>query len=226
MNLNEFHKRYWQLIEYRREYQQPKKVLKAWDDLSLITETDTFKVIRNTLANYQNPTVLDIGAGNRKLETIISKMRLAVNYKSLDISNTLIHDYFDINDVRGEYDLITLLEIIEHLSLEKFLNYITKVFDLIKKGGTVIISTPNIDHINQLWKQDITHIQQYPGKDIYAILRMTGFKGEINVYRINIRPLRLSIKKLIIEKARIILNKILGCDYAHGLLIVAKKNAS
>jgi predicted SAM-dependent methyltransferase len=113
----------------------------------------------------------------------------------------------------------------ELLLLDKTLKYLTKVFEILNPQGLVIISTPNVDHINQLWKQDVTHIQQYPGKDVFAILRMIGVTGNIEVFRINLCSPKFSFKKFMVEKARIVLNKVLVIDYAHGLLIIAFKNA-
>lgn len=119
-----------------------------------------------------------------------------------------------------------MFELIEHLPLAVTLQYITKAFESLNQNGTLIISTPNIDHINQLWKQDVTHIQQYPAKDIYSILRMIGFSNEIEIYRINLKSPKMTIKKRILERLRVILNKILGTDYAHGVLIISHKDVT
>ena len=66
------------------------------------------------------------------------------------------------------------------------------------------------------------HIQQYPAKDIYSILRMLGFV-DINLYRIYLTQSSLSLKKIIREKIKIILTKILEVDYTHGIMAIAKK---
>ncbi len=150
-------------------------------------------------------------------------MGINFDYKSLDISKNEKHDFNDINSVNENFDIIFMLELIEHLPLELSLKYFSKSFKILNENGILIISTPNIDHINQLWKQDVTHIHQYPAKDIYSILRMIGFSDEIQVFRISLRQPKLNLKKILLEKARIIINKILGTDYAHDILIIAKK---
>lgn len=111
----------------------------------------------------------------------------------------------------------------EHLTLDKALIYLTKSFEILKKDGLLFISTPNIDHINQLWKQDITHIQQYPAKDLYSILRMIGFSPNIEIHRIYLTEPKIKIKRKIIEFVRRMFNYILGTDYAQGILIIAQK---
>lgn len=223
MDINEFYERYWELIKYRVEFKLPKIVLNAWDDINYIPKTDTFRILKSNVVKYNNPKILDIGAGNKNLEKVIKLMDVNFDYKSLDISKNIKHDYTDIYSINEKFDIIFMLELIEHLPLDLALEYFTKVYEILNENGMLIISTPNIDHINQLWKQDITHIHQYPAKDIYSILRMLGFAEDIIIYRINIRPPKMSIKKFFIEKVRIILNKILGTDYAHGILILAKK---
>jgi len=223
MEIKELHERYWELLKFRNAYRTPKIVLKAWDDEKNIHQSDTFKVIRSNICEYNNPKILDVGAGDRKLKKVIESMQINFDYKSLDISKNILHDYTEIYSITEKFDVIFMLELIEHLHLDETLKYFTKAYEILNENGTLFISTPNVEHINQLWKQDITHIHQYPAKDIYSILRMIGFSNNIKTYRIYLRPLELNIKKMLLEKARIILNKILGTDYAHGIFIIAKK---
>ncbi|MDN5345657.1 MAG: hypothetical protein PWQ73_154 [Petrotoga sp.] len=223
MEFKEFYDRYWELIKFRNEFNLPKIVLNAWDDFSYIQESDTFKILKSHIIKYKNPKILDIGAGDKKLKEIINLMKENFIYKSLDISKNVYHDFNDINSVTENFDIIFMLELIEHLPLELSLKYFSKSFEILNENGVLIISTPNIDHINQLWKQDITHIHQYPAKDIYSILRMIGFSNNIQTFRINLTQPKLNLKKIVLERLRIIINKILGTDYAHGILIIAKK---
>lgn len=223
MDIKEFNERYWELIKYRDEFSLPKIVLNAWDDEKTISKTDSFKVLAALFQKYKTPKILDVGAGDRRLRKTIDLMNIDYDYSSLDISKNIQHEYSDIKDVNKNFDIITMFELIEHLPLDITLQYFTKAYKILNQNGVLAISTPNIDHINQLWKQDVTHIQQYPAKDIYSILRMIGFSCDIKVYRINLRSSKINFRKLILEKSRVIINKILGTDYAHGILIIAKK---
>jgi len=223
MEIKEFYARYWELIKFRNDFRPPKIVLQAWDDEKTIKNTDTYKILLDCFKKYNNPHILDIGAGDRRLKKIIELMDLKFEYKSMDISKGIEHDYDDIKNIKEKFDIITMLELIEHLTLDIALLYLSAAFEILENNGTLIISTPNIDHINQLWKQDITHIQQYPAKDLYAILRMIGFSKDIIIYRINLSSTKKNFKRIVLEKSRIILNKILGTDHAHGILIMAKK---
>jgi predicted SAM-dependent methyltransferase len=224
MDIKEFYERYWELIKFRNDYSPPKIVLNAWDGEQTYSRTDSFKVLKNRFREYNQPKILDVGAGDRRMKKIIELMEIKFEYKSLDISKNIQHDYADIQSVNEKFDIVTMIELIEHLPIEIALQYFTKSYQILNSNGLLIISTPNIDHINQLWKQDITHIQQYPAKDIFSILRMIGFSSDIEIYRINLRPNKMTFKKIIMEKIRIVLNKILGTDFAHGILLIAKKN--
>jgi predicted SAM-dependent methyltransferase len=223
MEIKEFYERYWELVKYRNEFHFEKNILNVWDDEKNISKNDSFIILARKFNEYIMPSILDVGAGDRRFEKILELMNLNFEYSSLDISKEIRHDYTEMKYVNSKFDIVTMFELIEHLPLEVTLQYFTKSFEILNQKGILIISTPNAAHINQLWKQDVTHIHQYPAKDIYSILRMIGFSGEIETYRINLRPSFMSLKKRIIEKSRVIINKILEADYAHGVLIVAKK---
>jgi DNA-directed RNA polymerase len=143
----------------------------------------------------------------------------------MDLAKNVNHDYKSLFDINSKFDIITMLELIEHLPLSETLKYFTKAYELLNTNRLLICSTPNIDHINQLWKQDIAHIHQYLAKDIYAILRMIGFKGKIDTYIIFLTTYKPSIKYLLKTKIKIYLTKILDIDYAHGIILFAKKNS-
>lgn len=221
MDINEFYERYYEFTALRSKSSFSKKVLNASEDYF---HSDTYQLIKKIISQYHQPMVLDIGAGHRKLNEMIESYGVSYEYKSVDKAKNVQHDYNDINDVPQDkkFDIIFMLELIEHLTLKDSLLYITKIFQLLNKNGHLIISTPNINHINQVWKSNITHIQHYPGPDLLAILEMIGFsKGKI--HRVFLKPQKRSIKSFILLKAKIILNKILGADYAHGILVIAEK---
>ena len=63
--------------------------------------------------------VLEIGASNRELEKRIQDRLPRVVYKSLDIDPAYRHDYSSFDEIREQFDLILLFEVIEHLSVEE-----------------------------------------------------------------------------------------------------------
>jgi SAM-dependent methyltransferase len=218
MTIDEFYKNYWNMLELRRNSPRM-KLLKAYTDN--LKKNEVFLTSMERIG--KNDSVLDIGAGDKKVQENLLEAGFSGVYKSMDIDSTYTHDFNSLEDITGEYDCVFMLELIEHLELEVSLKYLEKAFKVLKKGGRLFLSTPNIDHINKLWKHDITHIRQYPAKDLYAILRLMNFNGEINIYRIHIRPYRHTLKSKIKEILKIIITKIIEVDYASGIMIIAEK---
>jgi len=140
----------------------------------------------------------------------------------LDIDKKYSHDYKDIDEVQGKFDAIFLMEFLEHIHLEDGLRILGKAYSLLKIGGYIFISTPNIDHANQLWRGDITHIQQWPRRDLYAIIRLIGFR-KIEGYRIFLAPTKINLKKAYKFFLKKILCRILDIDYAHGIFFIGQK---
>ena len=59
--------------------------------------------------------VLDVGGGDRFAEELCQKGSV---YKSMDVDRSRFHDYYTLNDIRENFDLVLLLDIIEHLTLQ------------------------------------------------------------------------------------------------------------
>jgi len=144
------------------------------------------------------------------------------NYFSLDIDEKYIHDYKYIHEVRRKFDAMFLLEFIEHLQFKDGIAVLEKVHSLLNPGGYIFISTPNVDHANQLWRSQITHISHWPSRDLYAILRLIGFE-KIEGYRIFLVPNMMSLKMHIKYFLQKLLCRILDLDYAHGIFFIGQK---
>ena len=63
--------------------------------------------------------ILDVGASDRRMEKRIQGAYPDIIYKSMDIDRGFHHDYYSLNDIDEQFDLITLLEVIEHIELEE-----------------------------------------------------------------------------------------------------------
>ena len=60
--------------------------------------------------------VLDVGAGDRCLEAVLRARVGGLTYQSVDPDPERTHDYRSLEEVQDRHDLITCLEVIEHLS--------------------------------------------------------------------------------------------------------------
>jgi len=162
--------------------------------------------------------ILEIGAGDRRYEAKIKKVTSMVMYKSLDIDRKTHQDYYSIGDIEETFDFILMFEVIEHLTPGDAVEMFKKICTLLRKGGTLLLSTPNLYHPNRYF-QDITHKTPFRYEDLGAIMLMAGF-NTINFHRMyNDAFLRRSFRTLI----GIHLHKYLELDFARTLLAEGKR---
>ncbi len=129
----------------------------------MLLETEAGKEINRLLARKKEVRVLDIGCGNGAVLIRLAlkfKKNKKVKFKGVDLSKAFV-DYGNIaakykglagtvsfeqldiekSDLKGKYDVILSSEVLEHLQeAEKFL---MKVVNSLKKGGVLLLSTPN-----------------------------------------------------------------------------------
>ena len=86
MNIDDLYKNYWKLIEYRKEYSPTKKVLKAWELKINTPKSETLNIILQYISLKENYRILDIGAGNKNLETILKRYGYLGDYYSMDVN--------------------------------------------------------------------------------------------------------------------------------------------
>jgi len=95
---------------------------------------------------------LDIGSGDGRFIAMLAA-EYEIQSHACDYTNELIKDadvtvdIVNLNDEKlpyksNEFDIITAIEVIEHL--ENYRKVIRESFRILKDGGTIIITTPNI----------------------------------------------------------------------------------
>ncbi len=125
--------------------------------------------------------LLDFGAGDRTLEKELTRSGLTVKYKSLDVDKNYEHDFYSLNEITGAYDVITAFELIEHVSPQKVMAIFNAAKKHLKKGGHLVISTPNVCHPVVFWR-DCTHITPVRYDEAYGFFLSQGFDN-IEIYR-------------------------------------------
>lgn len=77
----------------------------------------------------------------------------------------------DIKDIKGEYDIITCFETIEHISLDDALKAFESIKNALKDGGLMIISTPKKIPTDELSLNRLEgHLHEYQYKEFNSIL--------------------------------------------------------
>jgi len=115
-------------------------------------------------------SILDVGAGNRDLKSILPDF---CSYKSMDTDKSQKHDYYNLNEIKTTFDCVVMLEVIEHMHIEKTIETLKKIKKLLKKDGVLIISTPNT---YTLYCSDIFHEHFYPATGLLSILSILGYR--------------------------------------------------
>jgi len=185
----DLHTNYWKMRQYHKEIPRGRllAIEDQWTDLKRLSRQPTLRIVLGAVG--VNGSLLDVGAGARQLEGALRLAGFKGVYKSVDIDPYYHHDYGSLKEVKEQFDVVTMFEIVEHLEVPQTIEYICTSLDILKPNGKLVVSTRNPSHLTAMWSGDITHIRQYPPGDLYGILRLAGFQGKIDYYRIYQRPI-------------------------------------
>ena len=162
--------------------------------------------------------VLEIGAFDRSLEGRLKKYYPRILYRSLDIDPSYPHDYASFEEVKEHFDLALLFEVIEHLNLTDGREMVKKIYDVLKPGGKVILTTPNIFAPGQYWK-DATHLTPYHYEELGGLFLSQHFEI-VEIRRLFNEPVIPFFMKTFLLS---FVFRFLGIDFAKSILLLGKK---
>lgn len=169
---------------------------------------------------HHGARVLEIGAGARDMEANLCDVRREIMYESCDIDPRTRHDYHDLAEVAGPYDVIFALEVIEHLSLDEITVWLARLNALLVAGGQLILSTPNT-YYPPAYLRDATHRTPLCYDELAALVELAGFDVE-RIVRIYHDPVH---RKLLRRYLLGWLFRAIGIDFARQIVLVARKPA-
>jgi len=161
-------------------------------------------------------SLLDMGANDRNVERFLKEKGVEAEYLSFDVDRSLIHDYYDLSEIDRIFDAAVLFEVIEHMSVKEAVDCLAGARSLLKAGGVLVVSTPNVCHPVVLWR-DCTHMTAFRYDELYGLLSSAGFE-DIQVYRCGSFSLR---DRLVAAVFRPLL-RLLRIDYAPGIVAVGR----
>lgn len=161
----------------------------------------------------EGEAVLDVGAGDRQLEQAIAARLKAFDYFSLDTDPNFEHEYRDFEQLDREFDVIAMLEIIEHVPLPTAMKMFAGAHAHLRPGGRLVVSTPNVHHPTWFWR-DPTHVTPYRYTDLVGLLRSSGFAA-FEVWRVK----RLRWKDRLRGWRYRPLLRLLDLDFAPGIVV-------
>ena len=128
----------------------------------------------------KNSLLLDIGAGNGQYQDVC--IRHGFIYAGIDkqfgfpVRNVWKQDVFKAKDLDMKYTCILLVDVLEHI--EKDLNLLKKLHDLLVPGGYLLIHVPNKQrsHIFCSPKDNSDHVRiGYSKIELDLLLEQSGF---------------------------------------------------
>ncbi|MBN2094116.1 MAG: methyltransferase domain-containing protein [Candidatus Zambryskibacteria bacterium] len=109
------------------------------------------------LKKYSPESVLDVGCGDGKVNFELAKLygnqiknvgvdlseRAILLAKGLNYGNNVEFFCKPISDLKGQFDAVLLIEVLEHIPNENINEFVLDIKSKIKKGGILIISVPS-----------------------------------------------------------------------------------
>ena len=121
---------------------------------------------------FQGAHVADLGCGDQFLRPEFEA--LGMKYNGYDIEDLDIeHDPLPLAD--NSQDLIVNFAMLEHLKCPE--NMLQESMRCLKKGGCLLINTPNWKYSSDIFFDDYTHVKPYSPLSLRAMLADFGFSG-------------------------------------------------
>ena len=184
-----------------------------------ILKLPVIKSVHDLIPRYlkKGDSLLDIGANDRHIKTLLERNGIDIKYFSLDIDQSFKHDYNDIKAVDRRFNMLLAIEVIEHIDPAVAMELFRSAFGMLEKDGVFLISTPNVCHPVVFWR-DCTHITPFRYDELYGLLASAGF-GDIEVFRIGSTRLKDRLLALYYRP----LLRLMRMDFASGIAAAARK---
>lgn len=210
---------YWQRKELLKKSWPAFPVRRWWETDGLCDiEEVYFEAVRHA------PSLLDVGAGDLRVMRKIQAAGYRGEYHTQDIGPEGTFTYRDLDEVRRPYGAILCLDVLEHLPLAEGLALVRRMVALLSPRGALVLQTPNAAYLPDPRSWDMTHVHVYNLPDLWAFLRCDGL--DVEGYRVVLGP--RAPGPVGVARARVVAyvkRKILGCDFANNIAIVARKPA-
>jgi 2-polyprenyl-3-methyl-5-hydroxy-6-metoxy-1,4-benzoquinol methylase len=179
-----------------RIYQQYSTVVQGVSKVPSLEEIDRWgdpydSYLRGWLPDDPGAPIVDVACGYGRLIRYFAK-RGYTNVRGVDISPEQVEIARNISPRvelgsvveflgrnRGQFALVTALDIVEHLSKNEVLPFLDACHGALRSGGTLIIQTPNADSPWSVGVRygDFTHEVCLGPQVLKTLLSVCGFRG-------------------------------------------------
>ncbi len=160
-------------------------------------------------------TVLDIGASDGRFG---GRLAPGTAYRVLDTDPRVRADHRSLDEVgEASCDAVACFETIEHLTLAEAFALARGCARVLKPGGRLFLSTPNVHH-PWSYLRSATHKTPFCYDELGGLLELSGLLVEDLLRCHRDAPLKALLRALAYP-----LHRLLGTDYAKGILAVARR---
>lgn len=143
------------------DYYKNKTILSRQELYNPINRKRYISLLMRLEQYRKNNTLLDIGCGEGQFLSAAEELNWQAKGIELAPYAVEICQKFDIQAVCGNflqtdfrndyYDIITMLDVLEHLTQPR--EFLIKAYNLLRKGGALLFTTPNFNCLNRLLLQ-------------------------------------------------------------------------
>jgi SAM-dependent methyltransferase len=152
------------------------------------------ELVRSTLERLGAKRVCDVGCGDGRLLNELSTSTSGVHFQGIDVSTRALalanlfrtrdNVQFRELDLRDSIapdllnqDLVTLIEVLEHVPPEHAVTFLQRAYQLVRPGGTFLVTVP---HSNV--PVHAKHYRHFTGSSLLAVLREAlGTEAQIEI---------------------------------------------
>ena len=160
---------------------------------------ESTQYMKSVLHSYMNVStdskILDIGCGFGFALLALKEMGFN-NVEGLEISQEqadvcIKHGLkvtVDNNSIewllkrKNEFDVVILFDVLEHIPVDKQIDFVRAIYFALKSGGKILVQVPNANSIlSSRWRYiDYTHFSSFSENSLYFVLKNAGFEN-INI---------------------------------------------
>lgn len=148
-----------------------------------VSKRETVFAMIKRFLKVKKPIILDMGCGTGKnIELLkkfgnvygIDKSEEAIRYcKKRGLRNVELGSIYNTSYKKSSFELITLLDVLEHTQEEKTLREISR---LLTTDGVLVLTVPAYTWLWSHWDVLQHHKKRYSQKDLRELLEKSGFK--------------------------------------------------